>query len=643
MSMSAENRLALGLPALLAILLFVRVLAADFVYDDRPLISENPRMHSLSVVADSFAMPYWSLVDEQRNAAGFYRPVGATVLGLSWQVSGGNPWGFHLISLLLHAGCAAAVGALGLALGWRPGVAAAAGALFAVHGAHVEAVAWISAIPELLATLFSLLALRALVRERTVWTAAWLLLAMLSKEASFGVLVLALGITAMRRHWKDLGVLALPALVVYLLRAAAFGDAEGWSWAAGLDRVTTHHGLSSADEIGLSLSLLGRYLGYLLWPWPHRPFDPLRLDVEWGDAVRLIPAVIGSALALAAGVLWLRRGNKSSLILVPLGLCFAALAPVMSTKTLGQFPFEERFLYLPSAGFCLLAVGFLFNSESARLALVRRYAPVLLGVLLVGNIISAAVVTPHWNNEESLFSWAREVSPNSMTPHVEYGRVMLEKGQSATDADDRAYYSDQSFLAYQRSLKVNPDEVLVTSIEREKGNLGQADALFLEGDFRAAEAVYEQVVGHYMASAPGFLGLGNARAMIAVWTLGQMDAEPNPDKRASLKDEANSRLIQAIDNFDRALSLNPRLTSAAAGKGLSLFYLDRFEEAAPLLEIGFEWQPDSFDFALPLAQCYAMLGRMTLARRTLERFLEAAPNSPQRPLVEQFIADLRSR
>ena len=38
-----------------------------------------------------------------------------------------------------------------------------------------------------------------------------------------------------------------------------------------------------------------------------------------------------------------------------------------------------------------------------------------------------------------------------------------------------------------------------------------------------------------------------------------------------------------------------------------------------------------------------MLGRMTLARRTLERFLLAAPDSPQRPLVEQFIQDLRAR
>ena len=397
MPMSAENRLALGLPALLAFLLFVRVLGAEFVYDDRPLISENPRMQEISVVADAFSMPYWSLVDSQRNAAGFYRPIGATVLGLGWQATGGNAWGFHLISLLLHAGCAAAVGALGMALGWRPGVAAAAGALFAVHGSHVEAVAWISAIPELLATLFSLLALRALVQERTVWTAAWLLLAMLSKEASFGVWLLAVGVIAMRRHWQGLGVLAAPALVVYLLRAAAFGDAEGWSWAAGLDRVTTHHGLSTADEIGLSLSLVGRYLGYLLWPWPHRPFDPLRLDVYWADAVRLIPAVIGSVLALAAGVLWLRRGRTSSLVLIPLGLCFAALAPVMSTKSLGQFPFEERFLYLPSAGFCLLAVGFLFNSESARLALVRRYAPVLLGAFLVGNVVSATAVTSHWN------------------------------------------------------------------------------------------------------------------------------------------------------------------------------------------------------------------------------------------------------
>jgi hypothetical protein len=315
--LTRDRRLALGLPALLAVLLFARVLGGEYVYDDRVLLSENPRMQSLAAVGDAFAMPYWELADDQRDAAGFYRPVGATVLTASWAVSGGAPWFLHLVSLLLHAGCAAAVGALALAMGWRATTAAAAGALFAVHGAHVEAVAWVSAIPELLATLFSVLALRALVLRRIAWTATWLLLAMLSKEASFGVWLLCGGLVLLRgevARVRAIATLAAPAAIVYLLRAQAFGDEAGWSWAAGFDRVTTHHGLSGLEQLTLSGSLLGRYLLYLVWPWPHRPFDPLRLDLAWNDAARLLPAgavPVRGALPLPAvgGLLPARRGT----------------------------------------------------------------------------------------------------------------------------------------------------------------------------------------------------------------------------------------------------------------------------------------------------------------------------------------------
>ena len=128
-------------------------------------------------------------------------------------------------------------------------------------------------------------------------------------------------------------------------------------------------------------------------------------------------------------------------------------------------------------------------------------------------------MTGKWADEETLFAWAREVSPDSMTPHVEYGRLMAERAQAARDPMDRAYYSDAAFRAYQRSLAVDPDLVLVTAVEREKGNLGQADALFLEGDFESALQVYERIVGHYLGSAIGwanFLYGDNSAAIEAI-------------------------------------------------------------------------------------------------------------------------------
>ncbi|MHC4838382.1 MAG: hypothetical protein ACYTF3_09410, partial [Planctomycetota bacterium] len=58
-------------PALLAILLFLPSLRGDFVYDDRALLSLNPRMQQWEVVGDGFSTPFWQLVDPDRDASGF--------------------------------------------------------------------------------------------------------------------------------------------------------------------------------------------------------------------------------------------------------------------------------------------------------------------------------------------------------------------------------------------------------------------------------------------------------------------------------------------------------------------------------------------------------------------------------------------
>ena len=90
----------------------------------------------------------------------FYRPVGAILTWqLGWQLWGFNPFPYHLFGLLLHAGVSLALGlwlatvASNRVLGWL------AAALFAVFPLHTEAVGWLAAQWDVLATFFSLLAL----------------------------------------------------------------------------------------------------------------------------------------------------------------------------------------------------------------------------------------------------------------------------------------------------------------------------------------------------------------------------------------------------------------------------------------------------------------------------------------------------
>ncbi|MDA1259770.1 MAG: hypothetical protein O3A20_04035, partial [Planctomycetota bacterium] len=155
------------------------------------------------------------------------------------------------------------------------------------------------------------------------------------------------------------------------------------------------------------------------------------------------------------------------------------------------------------------------------------------------------------------------------------------------------------------------------------------DSLFIDGDVRGAQQVYQRVVGRWPQSAIGWAGLGNCSGTLA------RDARKRSN--AALYEELWS---DALGFFERALAFDPNLLAAMSGKAQALASLRRLPEALPLAEVCFEADPSNFDYASSLAAIYFELGRLTFARRTYERFLMAAPTHPLRPAVEQELASI---
>ena len=104
---------------------------------------------------------WWALTTTH---ASNWHPLTWLSLQLDYQLYGLGAWGYHLTSLLLHAGNTLL---LFLALRrmtaavWRPALVAA---LFAVHPLHVESVAWVSERKDVLSTFFWMLTLCAYAR-----------------------------------------------------------------------------------------------------------------------------------------------------------------------------------------------------------------------------------------------------------------------------------------------------------------------------------------------------------------------------------------------------------------------------------------------------------------------------------------------
>ena len=88
-----------------------------------------------------------------------YRPLSALLFRLEWSLGYGTPLIAHLTSVLLHGISTFLFFRLALSLAAGPMLALVTSLLFAAHPVHVEAVAYISGRPDLLATTLALTAL----------------------------------------------------------------------------------------------------------------------------------------------------------------------------------------------------------------------------------------------------------------------------------------------------------------------------------------------------------------------------------------------------------------------------------------------------------------------------------------------------
>jgi hypothetical protein len=191
----------------------------------------------------------WHLLTEGQSGL-FLRPVGFASLFFDYHLWYHWPPGYHLMNLLLHLSCALGTFFLCKNLGLGPQTSATASLIFSILPIHPEAVVWIAARFDLLATSLMIWAMvlylifRKTGRIGSYFGAIGLLfLAMLSKETAyvFPLLLIAMEFFAMPRiktKWPVLGVVLLTAMT-FCYRGIVLGGIGGyWSptgYASALD------------------------------------------------------------------------------------------------------------------------------------------------------------------------------------------------------------------------------------------------------------------------------------------------------------------------------------------------------------------------------------------------------------------------
>ena len=298
---------------------------------------------------------------------GGFRPVTDISFALTAGWAGFSPFRWHMISLAIHALNASLLYLLALRFGWTQPAAWTAAALFAIHGITPEAVVWITARFDLLATFFVLASMLCFVVSWQGYGRAWLwraasllamILGMFSKESAYILPVLLtlwvlLG-EGRPRRFRALIPFWIGAACIFAYRWILFGGIGGYRDATGQEAVY------SITPFTFLKVLAWRMWSILLFPlnWSIRP--------EW-------PIGIGSVLFLAALIYLARQRLARAPLFFSLGWVMICALPPLHLLLIGSDLTKSRYLYMSLAGFCLL-----LGACAAKLPGRARWAGILV-------------------------------------------------------------------------------------------------------------------------------------------------------------------------------------------------------------------------------------------------------------------------
>jgi tetratricopeptide (TPR) repeat protein len=472
---------------------YSNILGNGFAYDDNYQLLGNPWIKDAKFIPEIFSNNVWGFRGEITN---YYRPMMYVIYLLTYYLFGIAPWGFHLVSVVLHAGSSVLVFMIARILfseykshSKYLSISLMAAALFAVHPIHTEAVDWVSCVPELSYSFFCMLSLYLYLRSENRFNTSYYLsvvaffVGTLCKEPAITLPGLLIACDLLLNKKKPELMFILKRYALFALAASAYLCIRFYALGASID--ARQHGEYS--HYGNSFIIFVTYIKKLILP------INLKLFYSFKPAQSLFEASAFTSILITALIvaLFYVAYKKDRLVFFCLLIIVVPLLPCLYTPAItGSSVQAERYLYLPSAGFCMLVsllVSRLAGSQGRNAAV-----PVLLALIALystGTILRNA----DWKDDYSLWTAELKNSPQSDVAknnllsaagtHIDLGVEYEKRGHddlaieeyiAATNcnppADDAylAYKSlgnvyrrmgrvDKAIEAFEKSLIVNPN------------------------------------------------------------------------------------------------------------------------------------------------------------------------------------------
>ena len=675
--MTKRDWQVVGVVALVGFAAYINSIGGQFVYDDRFQILNNPTLSDLGNIPRMFTQSVWQFMNSsaQEPVGAYYRPLFNIALIINNHLFGTDPHGWHLVSVILHL--AVTLGVYVLARRWKLSTEAAAAAalLFALHPLHVESVAWASGLPDPLAGvgLVGSLLLYEQYRaesERRAWllaaSVAAVLAAMCAKETAIAFPVF-IGIRELLDGTPDESATA--RFVRSVRRALPFAAASlvylGVRFAVlGFISKTEPKAVAvtSANVAFTIPSVLVHYLRTLLWPYPLAiTYDVTYVDAAsdprfWASALAIVAALVGAVVL--AGRSQVGQRGLAWLILF--------LAPVLNLKAFNpqESIVHDRYLYIPSIGFCLLAALALEWIASRFADKRERVFWAATGAICVVCFAFTVFQNETWSDDFAMAQQALAHDPNRPFLHNYVGATYFRQNRLA---DAETWYKQAI------ALEPNSFDALtnLADVCKLQNRLPEAEKYYAQ----AAEAgspyfnTYYNLASIYMnsnrldealprlerafqidpANADGPYSLGwvydqkgdAARAeQFYVEALRLRPTYPEPRINLAVLQTKQARYKEALDNLLYVRKLVPQHPILLYALGDVYMKTGRAQDAVTIFSQLAQAQPQHRLVHTSLGLCYETLGDVAKARDAFARAVQVAPQEPYTNTAREHLARL---
>jgi len=579
-------------------LIYSNTLQHGYALDDDVVFLKNRFVQQGAAgISDIFSHGFLYGFNKRNNQS--YRPVVSTAFALEVALFGSNPHTGHLINVLFYAiGMVLLFMTLKLMFArYNLLVPLLITLIYAAHPIHTEVVANIKGRDDMLTFIFMLVSFNFLFQflrnKKSLFMALSIVtyfLCLLTKENAVAIVAVfpLLIYFFTNSNLKESILKCVPyglVVIAYLLLRNSVLDTVAF----GEELNAINNGLMAAETTSEMLAtnfvILGKYIMLLFFPHPlsfDYSFSEFKI-VNWTN----IYAIGSLLLYLAIGLFALKSFKDKNVI--SFGIMFYLITFSVTSNlfikigcTLG-----ERFLFLPSLGFCIAIVFLLMkvlkiDGTEAALS-IPTFLKVKTNRVLVG-LVMLIIVGFSYKTYSRNFDW-------------ESNLTLFRADIDATPGSARTHFSLGSTLNTDSALEPDPEkkkEMLIEAIE----------------ELQKSVAIYPKFGAAYYNMGVAYFSYGDeGNALIAYNNC----LKYTPGDRQALNNMGviyfnNKQYDQALDIFFRAVNSNPDFPDPYANIGAVYQNQRKYQDAITYYNKALEFNPNNKMVMGNLVKLYNSMG-----------------------------------